>query len=522
MVNPFAAVLDGDGVVADVADIDGRYMRNVSAIRRRIPLVLRPRTEDEVARIVAIANARHLSLYPFSTGKNWGLGSKLPVSDDSVLLDLSRMVRIIEVNETCGYAILEPGVTQLQLAQHLAEHHPTLTMNFTGSFAYTGIVGNVLDRGDGGHARIDDLLGVRGILGNGRPFCAGGFWDAVGDARPSHIQRYAAGPDLAGMFTQSNLGVVTQLVFRLIRKPPQRAVFWGTTAGRHLERLADAIERLASYGVISRGSVNIGYANRFVQAKSTLGAAGPATTRDEWNFYVLLGGTPRTVDAACGELESALRALCSHMGVIRFGPTPEDHDPLDALPPFLQPLVRPLLGMPDAESLELIYRLTGTKLPQDRSTIDADHTPFGMKCCIPLVPPRGSDVRRAADLVARAGERFDLNVKASFFGDGRTLITIHFRTDEPEQIRRAADCEQALWDDLLAAGFGPYRLSIDQMERWASWCSSDYSSLVTQIKSALDPNGVIAPGRYCPSQNRPAGPIPWDRDTLPAQSPPLA
>ena len=30
----------------------------------------------------------------------------------------------------------------MQLAKHLNEHHPTLTLNFTGSFAYTSIVGN--------------------------------------------------------------------------------------------------------------------------------------------------------------------------------------------------------------------------------------------------------------------------------------------------------------------------------------------------------------------------------------------
>jgi CRP-like cAMP-binding protein len=116
----FRAVLPADAVIDDPSAIAQRYLRNVTALARRVPLVLRPSDEKEVASIVAIANAGRISLYPLSTGKNWGLGSKLPVIDGCVLVDLSRMNRIVEVSEPFAYAILEPGVTQAQLAEHLA------------------------------------------------------------------------------------------------------------------------------------------------------------------------------------------------------------------------------------------------------------------------------------------------------------------------------------------------------------------------------------------------------------------
>src|SRR6187549_665968 len=120
------AALPEGTVLSDPALIDRLYRRNVTALSRDIPFVLRPRTEAEVGRIVAFANQYQAPLYPISTGKNWGLGSKLPVLDGSVVLDLSLLNEIAHVSETGLYALIGPGVTQGQLAAYLAERHPDL------------------------------------------------------------------------------------------------------------------------------------------------------------------------------------------------------------------------------------------------------------------------------------------------------------------------------------------------------------------------------------------------------------
>jgi len=502
-VTEFASQLPKHGIITDSKSIERSYVRNVTALHRDVPLVLQPANDQEVSEIVRLANFHHVPLYPFSTGKNWGLGSKLPVTDDCVIVDLSRMNRIIEVNEEFGYAILEPGVTQLQLAKFLNAHHPSLTINFTGSFAYTGIVGNVLERGDGAHARVEDLLGVKGILGNGKPFACGGFWPEAGSGWPGHVSRYVAGADLCGMFCQSNFGIVTQMAFRLIRKPECRYVIWGSAADERLEELVETIGRFAEQGVINRGSVNIGYANRFVQAQRTMVERMGETPmprgeeKPEWNFYVLVGGTRRVADVLAEEIGEALKPVCTSSGAFRVGREAGDHDSPDALPIFLQPLVAPLLGLPDTTSIKLIYQLTGTALPENEAEIDADQTPFGMKCYIPVVPPKGKFVRQAAEIVSEVQRKAGMNVKVSFFGDGRTLITIHFRTDDAEQVRRAEACEKELWERMMAAHFWPYRVSIDQMQRLVE-SRPEFFELVGQLKAALDPNGIIAPGRYCP------------------------
>lgn len=500
----FQRALSDESILSEPELVESAYGRNVSAIERQVPFVLRPGGEDEVRRIIAIANESKTSIYPFSTGKNWGLGSKLPVADGCVVVDLSRMNRINHVSEEFAYARIEPGVTQLQLARYLRERHPSLTINFTGSFAHIGIVGNVLDRGDGAHARVDDLLGVRGILGGGEPFAVGGFWETRGGSMPGHVSRFVAGADLCGLFCQSNFGIVTEMAFRLVRKPEARFVLWGSARDENLEQLVKTIGHFTAQGAVNPGSVNIGYANRFVQARQTLaGDAAPPPPvaggqRDDWNFYILIGGTARSTAALADEIGESLRPLCLAGGAFRIGARDDDHDDPTTLPPFLQPLVAPLLGMPDAQSIRLIYELTGTALPADEAQIDADHTPFGMKCYIPVVPPQPASVRAAATIVDQIRREFALNVKVSFFGDGRTLITIHFLTTEPQQVKRAETCERAMWDRMTAAGFWPYRVSIDQMDRLVA-LRPQFFQLVRKLKSALDPNGIISPGRYCPA-----------------------
>jgi 4-cresol dehydrogenase (hydroxylating) len=99
--------------------------------------------------------------------------------------------------------------------------------------------------------------------------------------------------------------------------------------------------------------------------------------------------------------------------------------------------------------------------------------------------------------VAAVKRDYALQLKLSVFGDGRALITIHFRSDDAQQVQRAQKCEAALWQALAQAGFPPYRVSIDQMQRLFA-LQPEFFELVAQIKAAFDPSGILAPGRYSP------------------------
>src|SRR5437588_8450591 len=93
----FRQTLGDEHVLCDAPTLS-RYGWCTMPIERRIPAVIRPVSVDQVQQIVRIAAAYRVPLYPVSTGNNWGYGSAQPPRDDTVVVDLGRMNRILEVN----------------------------------------------------------------------------------------------------------------------------------------------------------------------------------------------------------------------------------------------------------------------------------------------------------------------------------------------------------------------------------------------------------------------------------------
>src|SRR5690606_6189079 len=173
--------------------------------RRGVAGVLRPRRVEDVVVIVAVARECGARIYPVSTGKNWGLGSKQPVSDGCFLVDTSGLDRIRQLDVERGIAVIEPGVTQAQLVDATAS--TPWVVNLTGSCAATSVLGNALDRGVGNlRQRTDDLLGLEVVTGSGSLIRCGSFWSKRDEA---FYYRHGVGPDLVPLFCQSNLGIVT-------------------------------------------------------------------------------------------------------------------------------------------------------------------------------------------------------------------------------------------------------------------------------------------------------------------------
>ena len=67
------------------------------AARHASPAIVAPQSTEEVRAVVRIANELAVPLWPISRGKNFGYGGAAPVLGGSVILDLTRMNRIIEV-----------------------------------------------------------------------------------------------------------------------------------------------------------------------------------------------------------------------------------------------------------------------------------------------------------------------------------------------------------------------------------------------------------------------------------------
>ena len=179
-----------------------------------------PATVEEVQALMRVANEYSVPMWPISTGKNLAYGGASPVMAGTMVLDLKRMNRIIEVNESDGYALVEPGVSYFDLYNYLQENNIKLWIDCP-SPGWGSVLGNTLDRGVGYTPYGDHLLmqcGMEVVLADGDLVRTG--MGAASNNNAWQLFKYGFGPYLDGMFTQSNYGVVTKLGIWLMPEPP--------------------------------------------------------------------------------------------------------------------------------------------------------------------------------------------------------------------------------------------------------------------------------------------------------------
>src|SRR5271156_1099156 len=204
-----------------------------------------PDNVEEVQKVVQIANTYKIPLYTISTGKNLGYGGSAPVYSGSVVLDLKRMNRILEVNERNAYALVEPGVSYFDLYRYIQEKGLKLWVDVPDP-GWGSPIGNSLDRG-GGYLmpqyrnHFDSHCGMEVVLANGEVMRTG--MGAMPSAKTWQQYRYGFGPYVDGMFSQSNFGVVTKMGVWLLPEP--EAYRDGTVAVARHDDLVPFVETLA-------------------------------------------------------------------------------------------------------------------------------------------------------------------------------------------------------------------------------------------------------------------------------------
>lgn len=464
--------LDSDGVPAPFS-----LGPNISGFRARGVLgVLKPVTPAEVQDVVTTFRdtAGAVSLHPYSTGRNWGLGSREPVQDHVVALDLGGLDRIRDLDVDGGWAVVEPGVTQAKLAQSLEGTGRIL--NITASSAHTSVVGNILDRGVGlRRPRVEDLLGLEVVLPDGEMVHVGGW---PGQRRPGPAYGPGLGPSLLHTFVQSGLGVVTAAAVRLLPRPEALRVLWLQFSAGHLGEAVDRFRRWVGQGL----------AHNSLRVYDPAAAAAYRGEPGHFLAHVCVDGAARAVDALTTiiEEEAAESGLFSAVW----------HADSPGLPAEVRPIVKLVdeeyAGIPDVEDM-LLTTKTGHQ-------IDVMDQRAGLVFFLPVVPLAGPAITRAQAIVEQVADEGGVRCGATYFtlDTELTLAIIAIKFDRGEREVRAAHAAlDRLYDLFSQAGFTMCRLDVDHAE-WAGKFATDPGErqLVGRIKELLDPHQVIASGRY--------------------------
>ena len=107
-----------------------------------------PASTEQVQAIVKIANRYKVPLWTISTGRNLGYGGSSPAYSGSVIVDLKRMNRVLEVNDKIHYAVVEPGVSYFDLYRHIQERKLKVWID-PADPGWGSPLGNALERGGG-------------------------------------------------------------------------------------------------------------------------------------------------------------------------------------------------------------------------------------------------------------------------------------------------------------------------------------------------------------------------------------
>ncbi|MBM3139727.1 MAG: FAD-binding protein [Chloroflexi bacterium] len=212
-----------------------------ATIDRAAPdVVVFPNTAEEVSAVVAIAARHGLPVVPRGSGT--GLAGGALAVRGGVLVVLTRMNRILEIDARNRTAVVEPGVINLQL-QEAAGRHGLIYAPDPSSQRVCTLGGNVANNSGGPHtlahgSTVSHVLGVEVVLPDGRITWLGGrLLDTPG-------------PDLRGLFvgSEGTLGIATKICVRLIPKP--EAVRTMLAIFESVEAASEAVSAIIRRGVI--------------------------------------------------------------------------------------------------------------------------------------------------------------------------------------------------------------------------------------------------------------------------------
>jgi FAD/FMN-containing dehydrogenase len=268
--------------------------------------VVRPRTAAEVAQVVAACAAAGAPLV--AQGGNTGLvgGSTPDASGREVVLSLGRMNTVRQVDRLDNSMTLEAGCTVLAAQEAAAQAGRLFPLSLASEGSAT--IGGVLATNAGGEQVLrygntrDLALGLEVVLPDGR------IWNGLGALRKDNT-----GYDLKQLFigSEGTLGIITAATFKLFARPRQVVTCWAAlrdpqAAVDLLCRLTDAVgERVTAFELIGREALDQVLAHPTPGLRSPLpGHAGWAALFDVSETSALLDPTQAVEEALAAAMEA--------------------------------------------------------------------------------------------------------------------------------------------------------------------------------------------------------------------------
>ena len=487
----FEKIVGADAVFATPQDRDAYSDRFPIDPKGHHPAAaVAPATAEQVQALVRIAAENKVPIWPISRGKNLGYGTSAPVVAGSIIIDLSRM-RKIEVDVENATVLLEPGVGFYDLFDFLQTRNIPLWLSVPGN-SWGSVIGNALDRGlgytpYGEHTR--NLCGLEVVLPDGDVVRTG--MGAMPNAPTWQLHKYGYGPGWDQLFVQSNFGIVTKAGMWLM---PQPEVVRGFDV--EMDRMEDLGPLIDTLAPLRREGV--------LQQSPTIGnwfrAANILTTRKQWTdkpgslsddvisairkqfnlgwwgVSLRVYGRETVAQANQDILEKALKAI-NPMSLKPFTWRPGD--------PF-SPTQGGWMGVPLTFPMQSVNWFGGR----------GGHIGFS-----PVLPQNGKLAMEQFRRTYARYQEYGMDYQASFAFGERHMLNVNavlLNLDDPEFMKRVDPFIRTLIADARQHGYGEYRAHIDYMDTVSDvydFNNHALRRLNEKVKNALDPAGILAPGK---------------------------
>lgn len=465
--------------------------QTLSRTTRQVPCLLKPGSIDSLRKIVDIARTKAIPIYPISCGKNWGYGAHLPVEDENVVVSLERFKKIGPCEPHAGKIYIEPGVTQIELYNYLEKYHPQYTYNVTGAGSDTSVIGNSLERGIGYYrSRTEDFHGLKVLTSTGSIL-------QPDDTLWKPWYPLGIGPGWDGLFFQSNLGIVLGGWFSIIPKQEENSFL--SVFNGDLVILVDDLKKLYENNLISTvthigdpsrkeyvldGLIQKRFPDLPIDDRKSLIQEFASS---DYTGLCAIHGRKRINKAAIKEIKATVSSTTKVLALTQKRISIFSNV-LGALPIKRAKLYRVFL-----ESYRGLLELcegVPTNIGHLGLQKDGDDPNYFHDSAYYLnatLPPSAKETRTLLRILGNCPLKLSTTFIMMGGGTLSAIITLHFKPDEADEAKKQL---QILTKVLVDHGFPPYRAGIDQMS------SIHFSDTAKALKKALDPAGIIAPGRY--------------------------
>ena len=438
-------------------------------------LVVLPETTEQVQ---AVVRACHAARVPFvARGAGTGLsGGALPVAD-GVVVALTRMNRILEVDLDGARIVVQPGVTNLEVTEAVIGDGFYYAPDPSSQQVCT-IGGNVAENSGGAHClkygfTVNHVTGLTVVLPDGELVRLGG----------SSLE--SPGPDLLGVFvgSEGTLGIATEIALRLLRRP--EAVRTVLAAFDSIDAAGAAVSGIVSSGILASAME--------IMDRLTIEAAEAAVHPDYPDANALLlveldGPAPQVEEDL-----AAVEAICRECGAWELRTAADDHE-------------RALLWKGRKSAFAAMGRVSSDYYVQDGVV---------PRTKLPEV------LRRITELEGEYGLRVG-NVFHAGDGNLHPLVLYDARVEgEPERARALAEAILEACIDAGGSLTGEHGIGVDKACSMPLLFGADDLEAMQRLRLAFDPAGLCNPGKVFPTP-RLCGEVPGPYRTHPLEKAGLA